>query len=135
MNRLSCTFAVVCCLVQTARAADPPKVRKTFERPISLGELTPTPEMWFYEQALKEYRDPKSAVRRKAEFRAEQRQRRIASMEWFGYSNARPLANADYQFGPPSAQWSSNSSHPLLWRGVSSPRVIYEASTGYQGFR
>lgn len=135
MKCLFCMLMTVGVVHQAAQAADPPKARKTFERPISLGELTPTPEMWFYEQALKEYRDPKTAVRRKAEFRADQRQRRIASMEWFGYSNARPLANADYQFGPPSAQWSSNSSQPLLWRGVNSPRVIYESNTGYQGFR
>ena len=45
---------------------------------VSPGELKSTPEMWFYDQALRQYKDPKTAVRAKADFRDEQRQRRLA---------------------------------------------------------
>ena len=46
--------------------------------------------MWFYEQSLREYNDPKTAVRAKADFRPGQRRRRMESMKWFGFSNFRP---------------------------------------------
>jgi hypothetical protein len=85
---------------------------------LSPGELKATPEMWFYEQYMKEYKDPKTAVRAKAEFDAQQRARRIASMRWFGFSNARPRVNPDpVHVYPPG--WISNT--PLQrnsWQGT-----------------
>ena len=42
------------------------------------GSMPVTPEMWFYEQQLREYLSPKMAVRRNAEFRAKQRRNRLA---------------------------------------------------------
>lgn len=74
--------------------------------PMSLSEMTP--EMWLYLQELRRNDDPKMAVRRKAEFRADQRRRRIASREWFGLSNMRPRANPTPWFGNYSPQWGSN---------------------------
>lgn len=74
--------------------------------PMSLSEMTP--EMWLYLQELRRYDDPQMAVRRKAEFRADQRRRRIASREWFGLSNMRPRANPTPWFGSYSPQWGSN---------------------------
>ena len=59
---------------------------------VSPGELTPTQDMWFYEQYQKQYTDPKVAVRQQAEFRSVERQRRIAALRWFGFSNQRPTA-------------------------------------------
>ena len=56
---------------------------------VSPGELKATPEMWFYEQYMHQYLNPKMAVRANAEFKAEQRQRRLAAMQWFGFSNSR----------------------------------------------
>ncbi len=58
---------------------------------ISLADVEPTPEMWFYSQERLRYDDPKTAVRRKAEYRAWQRQRRIALMKSMGLSKQRPL--------------------------------------------
>lgn len=82
--------------------------------PISLSEMTP--EMWLYLQELRRYDDPHMAVRRKAEFRADQRQRRIASREWFGLSNMRPTANPTPWFGSYSARWSSSDTlRPDRW--------------------
>ncbi len=135
MKRLCCWLILAVASCQTALAVDPPRTRSPLDRPISLGELTPTPEMWFYEQQMREYRDPKAAVRRKAEFKADQRMRRIASMQWFGYDNSRPTTTPDFQFGPASPQWSSNSGNPMLWRGISRPTVIYENYSPGYGYR
>jgi hypothetical protein len=90
----------------------------------SLGQLTPTPEMWFYEQALRRYRDPKVAVRRRAEFEADQRQARLAAQRWFGYSNSRPTVSPVPFTSNYSPMWTSNSPYGNQWRGVSRTTVV-----------
>ena len=90
----------------------------------SLGQMTPTPEMWFYEQAWRRYRDPKMAVRRRAEFEADQRQARLAAQRWFGYSNSRPTVSPTPFTGNYSPAWTSNSPYSTQWRGVSGTTVI-----------
>jgi hypothetical protein len=84
----------------------------------SPGELKATPDMWFYEQYMKEYKDPKTAVRAKAEFDARQRERRLASMRWFGLSNSRPRISPDpVNVYPPA--WSSNTPlQPNRWQAT-----------------
>ena len=94
------------------------------DRSISLGELQPTPEMWLYQQELKLYQDPSMAVRRKAEFRAQQRQSRIAAAEWFGYSKSRPLASATPFLDTYSPRWGSNGPDPSVWRGTGSTTTV-----------
>src|SRR5262245_59905530 len=47
-----------------------------------------TPEMWLYTQDWRRHDDPALAVRRAAEFRAEQRSQRLAAQKWYGFSNA-----------------------------------------------
>lgn len=82
----------------------------------SMSEMTP--QMWLYMQERDRHDDPKAAVRRKAEYRTAQRQRRIAAREWFGYSNARPAANSDPWMAGYSARWSANSPmRPDQWIG------------------
>jgi hypothetical protein len=73
--------------------------------------------MWFYEQYMREYKNPKNAVRAKAEFDAQQRASRLASMRWFGFSNSRPRVGADpINVYPPS--WASNTPlQPNRWQG------------------
>ena len=86
---------------------------------ISPGELKATPEMWFYEQYMRQYQDPKMAVRANAEFQADQRQRRLAAMHWFGLSNSRPRACSDPMHGDYSPGWTSNNStYPNRWDGI-----------------
>jgi hypothetical protein len=85
----------------------------------SAGELKATPEMWFYEQYMRQYQDPKMAVRASAEFRADQRHRRLASMQWFGLSNSRPQACPDPFHADWSPGWKSNNlAYPYRWNGV-----------------
>jgi hypothetical protein len=92
---------------------------KTTMTTISPGELKATPEMWFYEQYMRQYQDPKMAVRANAEFRANQRQRRLEAMRWFGFSNSRPRVSADPFNGDYAPVWTSNNSaYPYRWSGV-----------------
>jgi hypothetical protein len=90
-----------------------------------------TPEMWFYQQESRRWDDPKQAVRRKAEFKAAQRELRIAAMQWYGFSNSRPTVNPTLFSGSYAPGWGSNyRGDPDLWRGG----AFYNArtySTGY----
>jgi hypothetical protein len=95
-----------------------------FSGGISPGEVTATPEMWFYQQELRRYENPKTAVRQKAEFEAVQRRQRIAARRWFGFSNARPMASVDPIHGDYSPSWTgSDRYHPFRWTSPG-PAVI-----------
>src|SRR6056297_3389801 len=67
-----------------------------------------TPEMWFYIQEYNRHKSPEEAVRRKAELRASQRQQRLESQRWFGFSNLRPSASPLPYFGTYSPTWSGS---------------------------
>jgi hypothetical protein len=86
---------------------------------ISTGDLKVTPEMWFYDQAMRQYKDPKAVLRARAEYRTDQRQRRLESMRWFGLSNSRPRACSDPFHSDYSPGWTSNPGYyPWRWNGV-----------------
>jgi hypothetical protein len=110
-------------------------VEPVLNRRISTGELQPTTQMWFYEQELQRYNDPKLAVRRKAEFRAAQRESRLAALAWFGLSNSRPVASPTPVMGTYSPSWSSNYIDPYRWMGVRTAPYTphYSSSTGFYG--
>ncbi len=92
------------------------------------GVVTPTVEMWFYEQEQRRYDNPRMAVRRNAEARAQQRHNRIASMQWYGMSNSRPMVSPTPWDAGYSAHWSSNSYDPLRWRPAA-PMIIVARPT------
>ncbi len=112
---------------EDAGAATPPPVRNTLRRDAtpSLGTPSPTMETWLYEQERKRYDDPKEMVRRNAEYRMIQRQRRIESRKWFGYSNSRPIASPNPWYDTYSPMWTGNSSNPYEWSGVGGPAVVF----------
>ena len=113
---------VLLAVAATARAEKPITNTMTSSTVVSSGELRPTPDMWFYDQAMRQYKDPQMVVRAKADFRAEQRQRRIESMKWYGMSNSRPRANSDPFHSDYSPTWvSSPGFYPSRWNGVSQP--------------
>lgn len=91
----------------------------------TLSPPTPTPEMWLYEQERKRYEDPKAAVRRAAEYRTTQRQRRIEARKWFGYSNSRPLASPNPWYDTYSPMWTGNAVNPYEWSGTGGPSVAF----------
>ena len=90
----------------------------------SLVEVTPTESMWFYEQERREYDNPKNAVRANAEYRADQRRKRLAATQWFGYSNARPTRAVTPTTTTSSPQWGGNSYDPFIWTGVGRTTVV-----------
>ena len=127
-------------LAATAEAQQPqPPVRTSKKAsldnhiPISLGQLTPTPEMWFYDQAMRRRSDPHVLVQEKAGYDAAQRQRRLATQRWFGISNARPSANVTPLMGAYSPSWVSNSPNPMQWSGQNNTPAIYSVGRGQPG--
>lgn len=126
MKRLSTAVSFLLMLVAVPAMAQKPTAKQPGPKgSISPGELTPTPEMWFYEQFQLQYQDPKAMVRKNAEFRAAQRQRRIAARKWFGFSNVRPRAGTDPLHGDWSPGWTSNNAnYPFRWSGFGRPSVV-----------
>jgi hypothetical protein len=120
MKRLVLALALPLLLaVGTANAERPTTPGLGIDSAVSPGELKATPEMWFYDQAMRQYKDPKMAVRARAEFRANQRQQRLESMRWFGFSNSRPRASSDPFNSDYSPGWTSNPGYyPWRWNGV-----------------
>jgi hypothetical protein len=82
------------------------------------SDLKATPEMWFYERYMQEYKNPKNAVRANAEFAAQQRANRLASMRWFGFSNSRPRIGCDPVNVYPPAWTSNRPLQPNQWLGT-----------------
>lgn len=134
MHRTSLAVAVLLMIAGSTQAQD--KSRETTLRRNAAPAAAPaapgttaslTPEMWFYQQERSHWENPREAVRRKAEFRASQRANRIASMQWFGKSNARPTASPTPFTGSYSPTWTSNNFDPNRWntaRDTSATTVI-----------
>jgi hypothetical protein len=80
------------------------------------GVVTPTPEMWLYEQQARRRDDVQLAIRRRAETRAQQRQDRIAASAWFGMSKSRPTAQIVPIYTGYAPYWASNTYDPQRWR-------------------
>ena len=115
-------------LVAPALAENKPDSKPSIS--ISPGELAPTQEMWFYEQYQKQYTDPKTTVRQKAEFRAEERMRRIAALRWYGFSNQRPTASVDLINSDLAPRWTSgNVNLPFSWNGPTTTTVLVKPTT------
>ena len=126
MNRVMIALYAVLLLSVVPAMADKPTTAELHSAPmISPGELTPTPEMWFYQQYHQQYQDPKTAVRAKAEERSAQRRARLAAMRWFGFSNSRPRAGTDPVHSDYSPAWTSRSAnYPYRWGGYGVASVV-----------
>jgi hypothetical protein len=109
-------------------AGGPPSAKLTIVGPVSPGDLTPRADAQLHQP------DPgtKLAVREKAEFRAQQRQGRLASRQWFGLSNTRPVATTDPYDSDYSPRWTSNNGYyPFRWSGCSPVIAILPGKTTY----
>src|SRR5262249_4669986 len=109
-------FVIYACAAAWPCAAQDPRIAPSQDT--SLGVLTPTPEMWFYEQERMRHDDTKLAIRRRAEQRGFERHERLASQKWYGVSNSRPIVTTSPVTGSYSAFWGSNSLDPMRWRPV-----------------
>jgi len=124
---IACFLFALTFLALPALAQNPTVSSLSTTATISPGELTPTPEMWFYEQYRQEYQDPKTAIHNRAVFRAEYRERRIAAMKWFGFSSARPRTTSDPWHAGYSRAWSPNDTlYPFRWSGFGSSATVVQ---------
>lgn len=87
------------------------------------GVVTPTAEMWFYQQEQSRRDDPKMAIRRRAEMRAMQRENRIAAQAWYGMSKSRPMVSPTPFVSGYSQHWTSNTYDPFRWQ-PGAPTII-----------
>lgn len=82
-------------------------------------------ESWSYDQGYPAKPDPKAIIQQKAQIRAAQRMSRMASMQWYGMSNARPTASATPFMGMYSPAWQMPGGRPFAWyHSQSSPVII-----------
>jgi hypothetical protein len=95
------------------------------------AEVTLTPEMWYYKQQMERYDNPKAAVRRNAEFRAQHRMARLEVMKWYGFSNARPTASPTPFTSMYSPAWQSNWHRPYAWYTSGRPTIIVAPRVGH----
>lgn len=102
----------------------PIAIAPTQHVPLSLGALQPTTEMWFFEQMRQDYNNPALQVRRNSERAAAERKARLASMEWYGMSNSRPMAYTTPHMYHYSPSWTGSSRRPWAWTAAPSPVVI-----------
>jgi hypothetical protein len=95
------------------------------------GTVTPTPEMWFYEQQVNRYDNPKVMVHERAEWRANQRRSRLAASKWYGISNSRPMVSPFPWFGGYGPFWGSNTYDPLRWQPSGNTIVVERPTERY----
>ena len=115
---------------QGYRAAASPPLAESRHTSLAVGELTPTPSMWFYEQERRQYEDPRSAVRANAEFRGAQRRQRMAAAQWYGFSNSRPIRSTTPTTNTSTPHWSSSTAAPYLWSEPGRPTMVFAPDTG-----
>lgn len=96
-----------------------------------LTPTTVTPEIWLYSQEQRRHDDPQQAVRRKAEFKAEQRLHRMATMKWFGMSNQRPQASTVPMMGVYSPSWTGNGQDRYDWAAIGYPATTLRVEHEY----
>jgi hypothetical protein len=82
-----------------------------------------------YQPYQRQNLDAQSMVQQKAEYRANQRMLRVASMQWFGLSNARPQVTPDPVDDEYAPRWVSNDSmFPQRWHQARSTVVVVPAT-------
>lgn len=79
--------------------------------------VTPSdnPELWVYLNEQRRYDDPKMILIRRAQQRTAERQFRLASQKWYGFSPLRPMATPIPQMGEAAPHWVGNGYHPYHW--------------------
>ncbi|MDX1963506.1 MAG: hypothetical protein SFX18_10155 [Pirellulales bacterium] len=122
MQRFTATLliglAITPALVQAQQPADQLPIKPTISSGSSTVEVTPTPEMWFYDQERRRQENPVIQSQLRAMQIAEARQARLTALRWFGYSNSRPRAGTDPVHGSYAPRWVGNGEVPGEWRGV-----------------
>jgi hypothetical protein len=111
-------------LVAAMAAKSPAQQPNNAARDTAAAEAPLSPEMWFYKQQLERYDNPKTAVRRNAEFQNQQRMARLETLKWYGFSNSRPTASPTPFMTMYSPAWQSNWGRPFAWYTSGRPTII-----------
>ncbi len=140
MLRLTCVpLALVVFALASAATAQQPGPQPSSVQPsrttegfvATSGAVTPTPEMWFYEQEVNRYDNPKVMVHERAEWRANQRRSRLSALKWYGISNSRPMVSPFPWFGGYGPFWGSNTYDPLRWQPSGNTIVVQRPAERY----
>lgn len=128
MKRLGivASMFVLAVLVGTSYGKNPtaPSAKRLTAPPAG-SAANETPEMWFYEQYMQMYQDPKAMIRMRAEAEAAERTRRIEAMHWYGMSNQRPRVGTDPYNSDYAPHWvSGDNLNPNRWPAYR-PIVIF----------
>jgi len=75
----------------------------------------PQEQSWNREQTTSARMDAKAYIQQRAQARAQQRQDRIASMNWYGMSNSRPNASTTPFTSRYSSVWEMPGGRPYSW--------------------
>lgn len=114
------TFALLfACTWMSASSHSASAQQPTGERP-----ATSQGENWSYEQSYPAKPDPRAIIQYKAQVRAAQRMDRMAAMQWYGMSNARPTASATPFTTMYSPAWQMPGGRPFAWFNLQNPPVI-----------
>lgn len=101
-------FVASTLLVSTVSAQEP-------ARNVSAEPAVEQDEAWSYEQSYSSKPDPTAIIQQKAQIRAAQRMDRMAAMQWYGMSNARPTASATPFTTMYSPAWQMPGGRPFAW--------------------
>ncbi len=85
------------------------------------GSVVPPPEFspYPYPPAERLVPDAKTLIQQRAAQDTAARNRRLAALKWFGYSNSRPVAGVDCIHSDYSPSWTANNPHyPFRWMGI-----------------
>jgi hypothetical protein len=122
MKKLMVLFALTAVSPVTKAPAQEPVAPEP--TPARATQTPRTDNADFYRQRLRRYDEGAMAVRRKAQYRAQQRMLRISALKWFGMSNSRPTAAALPWGGTYSPRWVSNSRRPQAWVGGGTQNTV-----------
>jgi hypothetical protein len=82
-------------------------------------------QTWYRQESIVRM-DPRAIVIQKAQVRAAQRNARMASLQWYGMSNARPTAGSTPFMSMYSPVWQQPGGRPFAWSTASWPTsVVY----------
>jgi len=90
----------------------------------TISETTPPQEPSWYREQANTKSDSLQLIQQRAQVRAEQRNSRMASMQWYGMSNSRPQANATPFTGRYSPVWEMPGGRPYAWYPQARPGYV-----------
>lgn len=117
---IAVALVALCAVEAGAQQPQPTPAQPTPAQPSAGAEAREagTTQPWSYQEYQRERPDTMAIARARAQFRAQQREYRIATRKWFGYSNLRPVASPTPFMGTYSPTWASNTARPYVWSGA-----------------